>query len=285
MSIPRSGLLAAAVVVAVASALDPTPGAAQARPDSSASDRAVGVTGWVKERDTEVPVMGADVVLRPSTGTGIAAAAETGEEGGFDLGMVSPGTYVIEITRIGYTTLSDTVGFVDGPPAVLSVFLTPEAIDLEPITVIVDQTTNPILQGFERRRALGIGAFITRDDIERRHPTKVSDLFRSVPSVHVTTSPRTGDGILTMRGGCRPGIVIDGAPVSSGVSLDMTMSPQDVEAIEIYGLANAPVQYSRSQCGTIMVWTRVTQRTAGDGHPWRMAAFIGGIIAALVLIR
>jgi hypothetical protein len=286
---PRRGIIARALLSAVgfgAVWLPAPPVSAQAvDPERSGGRRLISVSGMVRERQTDAVLADASVEM---TLVGVAsptATALTDPGGEFTMKPVPPGDYVVRITRLGYKEIQDTIGLADGPPARLTAYLTPEAIDLPPMVVMVEQGTPPKMLGFERRRAQGIGTFLTRADIEKRHATRVTDLFRTVPGIRVVPTRQTGDGILTMRGGCRPALIIDGTPVYGGLSLDMAMTPHDIEGIEVYGLAGTPIEYSRSQCGTVMVWTRAPQRVSGRGHPWKLLAVIGGVIATLIVIH
>lgn len=260
--------------------LDPVSGGAQ-----EATSQGVHATGTVRERETRSPVEGAVVTITDSESSTGSYGAETNQGGVFDLGDVLPGSYVIRVSRLGYTVLVDTIDIAAGPVAELSVLLTPEAIDLPPILVSVNQTVDPVLVGFQERRARGLGTFLSREDIERRNPTRISDVFRTIPSVHVSPATATGGGLLTMRGGCLPGLVIDGAPVSPALSLDQMMTPENVEAIEVYGMSSAPIEYAQSQCGTIVMWTRVARRAESRGRPWRLLGFISGLIGLTIILR
>jgi hypothetical protein len=254
-------------------------------PERSTGRNLVSVSGVVLDRQTEAGIEDASVEMTLTGASSAAATALTNPAGEFSMKAVPTGEYVIRVSRLGYKEIQDTIDLAEGPPAEVTAYLTPEAIDLPPMLVMVEQGTPPKMLGFERRRAQGIGTFLTRADIEKRHAARVTDLFRSVPGVRIIPSAHTGDGILVMRGGCRPALVIDGTPVYGGVSLDMTMTPQDVEGIEVYGLAGTPIEYSRSECGTIMVWTRAPRRVVGRGHPWKLLAVIGGVIVTLIAIH
>ena len=263
----------------------PTLSAQVVDPERSTGRRMVSVSGVVRDRQTDAVIADASVEMTSVGASSPTATALTDPGGEFSMKSVPAGDYVIRVTRLGYREIQDTIDLAEGPPAQLTAYLTPEAIDLPPMVVIVEQGTPPKMLGFERRRAQGIGTFLTRADIEKRHAARVTDLFRSVPGVRIVPARQTGDGILTMRGGCRPALIIDGTPIYGGLSLDMTMTPQDIEGIEVYGLAGTPIEYSRSQCGTIMVWTRAPQRVNGRGHPWKLLAVIGAVIATLIVIH
>ena len=122
---------------------------------------------------------------------------------------------------------------------------------------------------FERRRALGRGTFITRDDVVKRNPLTLADMLRAVRGLTV----RSAGGRTELRFAranariagpdCPPEIWIDGAR-----AFDATVDevrPDEVEGIELYrSLGQIPAEYlSRSSaCGLVLIWTRSPSRIA-----------------------
>ena len=143
-------------------------------------------------------------------------------------------------------------------------FLVPSPLLLDPL--VVEAETQPrrlrMLGFFERKRA-GLGGFIEREEIERRDPRFLSDLFRTRPGFRVMGGP--GNAELVSRrtssflyGICKPIIYLDGLPMERG-AIDNIIHPSLVEAIEIYsGISQLPAQYSgaESGCGVVLLWTR-----------------------------
>lgn len=143
-------------------------------------------------------------------------------------------------------------------------------VQLEPLDVRVSPPPRRgKMAGFQRRKSRGMGEFITREDIERQDPMRLSDM------VHLRTGVGTvayGDGsgrrhveisraaFLEDNDVCRVQYWIDGVPFPGVNRFEMDeLSPQDVEAIEIYrGPSEIPPRFNRrgSQCGVVAVWTR-----------------------------
>ena len=130
---------------------------------------------------------------------------------------------------------------------------------------------------FWSRRMVGIGAFITRDDIERRHPQRASDLLRTVTGLRVIMGESGFDKpVITMgrnpvvsRSGrsssptlandCSVSYYVDGSYVPSGTFHMDDMSPFMIEAIEVYrGPSETPARLRQrdTACGVIVIWTR-----------------------------
>lgn len=143
-------------------------------------------------------------------------------------------------------------------------------IELAPLDVRVSPSPRRgKMSGFLRRQSRGTGEFITREDIERQDPMRLSDMVHLRPGVG-TVPYADGSGrrhvqisraaVMEDRGACRIQYWIDGIPFRGVNRFELDeLSPQDVEGIEIYrGPAEIPPQFNRrgSQCGVVLVWTR-----------------------------
>lgn len=135
--------------------------------------------------------------------------------------------------------------------------------------------------GFYERRDMSVtGRFITRAEIERRAPTRFSDLLRDITYVrlgyggpgqtpvrfnrHVQIGGPGGSPLSQM--GCEPGVWLDGRRYKDIVVVSPRwgdhsevrdiniVPPEAIEAVEVYA-GNAPLQYLHP-CGSILIWTR-----------------------------
>ena len=137
------------------------------------------------------------------------------------------------------------------------------------------------------------GTFFTMEDIKKRSPARMSDLFRGLSGISLTTSDG-GKVILTSSRGART--TFDGASASSGVAattpaqggqpmttppisgarcpvrvgmdgqlMDASFSIDDiptssVHGVEVYtGSARVPVEFgagNNTGCGVVMVWSK-----------------------------
>jgi outer membrane receptor for monomeric catechols len=119
------------------------------------------------------------------------------------------------------------------------------------------------LVAFEARRQRGIGHFITRAQIEDRHPLMLSDMLRTIPGAVLINAENGRTSVRfarVARRNCPPQFFVDGIEVT-GFSID-DMPPGDVEGVELYaGAAGLPPEYNRmhgtSICGTVIIWTRI----------------------------
>lgn len=140
---------------------------------------------------------------------------------------------------------------------------------------------------FWARRLVGIGAFLTHEDIERRHPQRSSDLLRTITGVKVVMGESGFDrpliymgrnaavGLNTRTGpafgaSCHVTYYVDGSLVPSGTFHMDDISPLLIEGIEVYrGPAETPARMRQrdTACGVIVIWTRNPSRDDGTRKP------------------
>lgn len=256
----------------------PAPLGSQESSASREGRSAVLVQGVVVDRNTGAPVRGADVDVGPEH-----SAQITGQNGRFHF-LMSPGVHHLRITRIGYRLLTDTLDLDRGTTARVRAEVVPEAVDLEPLVVMVSRRTLLERVGFYERQGTAIGTFLTRSDIESRQPRQFTDLVRTMPGVRAVPSNQYGDAVLRMRGNCEPSLYIDGIRTLEGFSPDLALTPEHVEGIEVYRGAQVPMAYSRNACGAVVVWTRSPEPDPGEGaSAWAHLRNIG-IMGGLFLI-
>lgn len=198
--------------------------------------------------------------------------------GVFEGRRLPPSLYGVEAEALGYSELFHAVDISGYGVADLGIELSPDALELEPLVVVTRQRTRLELAGFFRRRDRGFGHSLTREEIEARQPTFVSDLVRTMPGVTVAPGVLGGGGILRMRGGCVPDVILDGTRLNQPVALDDILNVQDLEGIEVYSGSISPVEYSHSSCGTVLAWTRDPGRNSGSPWSWKRAGAAAGFL-------
>ena len=178
--------------------------------------------------------------------------------------------------RIGFKPLEKGFKIEPGKNRQLDFSLEGVPEMLDSVLVMTQQGGTSRMAEFWNRRQLGIGAFITRADIERRKPYNSTDLLRNVTGVRVIgednamgrpviTMGRTGIGMRNFRnstslaGDCRVNYYVDGMWVPAGTFHPDDLSPVNIEAMEIYrGAAEIPPKFRAREtaCGLIVIWTR-----------------------------
>jgi hypothetical protein len=246
---PRSVCI---VVCCVLGVLVPGAASGQAAAPADSSYRLKGVvTDAAREPvpDAEVVVIGRDATAVPTTTDG---------RGRFDLGSFGAGPLSFRVRRLGYEerTMNVQMGASRGPLSV-EVVLTSVAGELA--DVYIRSNSNDRLQGFyQRRQQRGtFGRFLEAEDIRKLGPMNASELFRTVPGIHISSNP-TGGNALRIRN-CQPMVWVDAQRVP-GAELDEVITPGDIAAIEFYpSSAGIPAQYlerGNRLCGLILVWTK-----------------------------
>lgn len=103
-----------------------------------------------------------------------------------------------------------------------------------------------------------MGTFFTRDEIQRRNPSNIMDLLRTVRGVQTECSGSSC--IIRMSGAprsCEPMYFLDGLKSDSYIA--ESLEPRDIEGIELYrGAAELPAEFGgvNSGCGVVAIWTR-----------------------------
>jgi hypothetical protein len=211
--------------------------------------------GAVRGRVTDsagVAIADADVAI-----VAIHALTRTDAQGRFTLAKVPAGEHEVSVRRLGYrpTTVKALVG---GLEYSYEIVLSRQAAIIAGVDV---NASNPRLrlgiEEFYRRRARGMGGtFFTRADITARNPRKTTDLLRDTPGLRIV-----GEGVRFVgKRQCLPALWLDGQEVR-GMEIDV-IPVTDIEGMELYaGPATTPMQFShgasRTDCGVIVVWTRI----------------------------
>ncbi len=106
--------------------------------------------------------------------------------------------------------------------------------------------------------------FIGPEELEFRHPDKITNMLYGLNSVRIVRNSKTGQLMVTStqivdvkHGYCPMAIVIDGHQVYDA-AIDDILSADDVTGIEIYSRGgNMPItmQVQDAACGAIAFWT------------------------------
>ena len=207
----------------------------------------------------------------------------TDTAGRFHMSAIPPGAYLLQVRRIGYAPLSDTVILSSGERAVRTLALR-HVVTLDTVRTIGTQRVNisPGLRGFEDRRKNGQGWFVNDSTLRRYDGQTLSSVLRVVvPGLQImregmsavvasgrdtrasktALSPRANSVVK----GCYSTIYLDGV-VLYDINADQngTISPPDINlfaisdlaGIEYHGPATTPAQFTASACGTLLLWTR-----------------------------
>jgi TonB family protein len=205
----------------------------------------------------------ADVQLSVAGTTTIGA---TDEHGALRLTGVPAGPETIDARRLGFRPASIQVTVAPNATTAATITLVAVAQRLSPILVrgTVHASTHR-LAGFYQRRQLGVGHFFTHDQIEKQHLYRLSDLFRRIPGMRITSTDVIQNAVRMRGESCAPLVWMDGNPLAAAeFDLD-AVTPESVDAMEVYsGLAEVPPGFmgpnGLGSCGVIVIWSRVGER-------------------------
>jgi len=241
--------------------------AAALLPAQLQSQDAALITGTVMTQDKR-PIQNARLKV-----VGTDLIAESREDGTFRVWGIPAGHHSLEVRMLGYSTGMIPFDIASGANLVLPVTLVPVALTLDTVTVSSLAGLTPAMRGFEDRRARGTGRFFTRKEIRRMQARSFTDILRRAPGIQIQSvnslfgrgdavrSQRTG-GVMGTRA-CPMLFYINGAPfpLSQDLTINHYLSPDDVEAVEVYnGASEIPPQFNsgmfNARCGVVVVWTR-----------------------------
>lgn len=253
------------------------------------------VNGRVTDQQTKRPVPGAIVSI-----DGVEGRVLTDDRGAFVIDAIPAGARALTVEMIGYATRTEVVRLRGGAIHDVDILLSGQAIALDPIDVRV---RSGFLQasGFYEREEASTGDFFSREEIERRNATELTDILRDVPGArihlletgqrHVRFNRSVGETLafdLTTEvlPGCEPDLYVDGAihrqrmpsnPSEHRLDGFDVLAIAEIEGVEVYSGPEAPLRY-QSPCGVILVWTR---RGTASGTPAAPAATAAAMLPDL----
>ncbi len=188
----------------------------------------------------------------------------TDAAGLFEFRDLPIGTYQLEARRLGYQPQARDVTVASGSDVRVAIVLRATAQQLEAKKVTARAGVMPPgapdrMFDFYRRRATGVGTFITRDDIERAGSVRAS--LGGIAGVRVGVA--NGGQVRDLQfircsgtiGGRSPvAYFVDGFQTGGGFAF---LSDADIEAMEIYkGPASMPAEAVGNACAAVFIWTR-----------------------------
>lgn len=245
------------------------------------------VYGEVVDRRSRRPVRDSRVTLAPlAKRTLQLGASVTGNAGRFTFEEVPPGWYLLTVTAQRYGEMTDSVEVPETEDLHLVLPLSAESGTLD--AEVVPARAPHALRGFEARRRGGRGFVVTREEMATGNPTVLTDLLVGMRGARVVQT--SAGHTLLLRGGCRPGVWLNGARLMQAPPLDQVVSLHSVAAIEVYHGFDLPAEFGADACGGVLIWTRTgpapagRSRDASAGDVIRRAATAVGLVLLTVLL-
>ena len=239
---------------------DTTKGAAGA---VAAGDTARRLKGPARLTGKVVNAAGAPVANARVDVSGTGNATLSREDGSFGFADLPSGTQALVVRQLGFEPVEVAVELSGRAPKQVTVTMSKPARVLDPVAVVAEKSKDGLDQvGFAQRKKNGFGYFMGPDEIQQRQATRMTDLFRTVPSLRIVPSGMdyVVESARDAQGGC-VNYVVDGAPYKSlfAGDVDRLMPPNDVAAIEVYSGSSTPAEFQtpgNSSCTTIVMWSR-----------------------------
>ena len=205
------------------------------------------LTGIVTDSRTGGPITGALVSIEALGKRGFANV-----DGRYLLADITPGTHEVQVTYIGYATVTRSVTIVAGTNT-LDIALTIDPIQLDAIVVTGQQ-----IERQSRELAYSVSTIRGEELVRAREPNFISALAGRTPGVEVLTS--SGDigastrivvrGISSLSGDNQPLMIVDGVPISNS----------NIVGTERYGIGDSDARLN----GAIDVGNRGADLNADD---------------------
>lgn len=229
-----------------------------------------------------------DTADRPVPSVTIQVASRppvlTDDSGRFRLEIAHRDRVSFDVRRVGF--LPSRFGLVAGGDTTIAITVFPTAQQLPTVDVTANEVDRSLdITGFnqrlrERDHGTNSGIFITAAEIEKRQPSRVTQLFEDLPGVLVCrtgvsgyvgkTCGLTGAHLIPNDNGpgyvrCPITVFLDGIRLnsrmkqSSDVDIDAFMQPFDIAGLEYYPSGNRlPSQFQllNGSCGAVLVWTK-----------------------------
>jgi hypothetical protein len=214
------------------------------------------ISGTTVDAQTGAPIAGASITIPL-----LSRAVISDQGGNFLHSPLEAGSYVVQVHAVGYIPSAKAFDLTTGQ-SVRHVFQLTTVPPVLPEVVVSGRSGSVVghrFEDFDRRRASKRGQFLTRAEIEARHPVNLSDLLQTMRGIRTECVGFTCL-VETARSahGCQPAYFVDGR-------MSTTFGPstpvRDIEGIEVYlGPSETPAEYlgPDSGCGVIGIWTKAS---------------------------
>jgi hypothetical protein len=166
---------------------------------------------------------------------------------------------------MGFAPVSQPVELSTREAATTTITMSQPVQMLEPVVVRAESDMGLDNIGFTSRKRAMSGTFMDADEIMKRGPNMLTDVFRTVPSLKVVPVSPYDYEVQSSRGNMLGGTCVkywlDGAPYESVFpgDIDRMIPPYEIAAIEVYNGSTVPIQFTNansSNCAVIVIWSK-----------------------------
>ncbi len=214
--------------------------------------------GQITDRQTGAAIVRAEVLH-----VGAGRTVQSDSSGHYYFGALPAGSTRLHVRALGYVPRDVLLTLEPGGEARASFTLergdSTSVPQLETVAVTADASSYR-LRDFQRRRAIGIGQFLTEEDIRRSGAANLQDATRGMRGITMHCGGTEAGGcrlqVVRARINCEPEYIVDGR---EDEMFGPTTPVDDIVAIEVYtGASDVPGEFAgrRAGCGVIAIWTR-----------------------------
>jgi outer membrane receptor for Fe3+-dicitrate len=204
---------------------------------------------------------------------GASTGVLTNDAGEFRLIVSVQGSVTVVLRKLGYNPVGVPLEIAPNDSLHIATRLAraPQTLDTLRIAGKSEPIAAPRHAGFELRRQLNRGTFITPEQLERTASTSIGDVLRGLPGIKVNTDNLGMLAIESTRGmrldrsgrpvPCRVRVMVDGFLMPLSDTPMPVTSPKALHGIEVYsGPATIPRELIRGGedvfCGLVAIWTK-----------------------------
>jgi carboxypeptidase family protein len=196
---------------------------------------------------------------------GTTSRTLTNAEGAFSLSELPSGTQSVVARQMGFAPVSMPVELSTREAANTVITMSQPVQMLEPVIVRAQSDMGLDNIGFTQRKRGLSGTFMDAEEIMKRGPNMLTDVFRTVPSLRVVPVSPYDYAVESSRGNQLGGNCvkywIDGSPFEAVFpgDVDRMMPPYEIAAIEVYNGSTVPMQFTNansSNCAVIVIWSK-----------------------------
>jgi hypothetical protein len=196
---------------------------------------------------------------------GTTSRALTNAEGAFSLSELPSGTQSVVARQMGFAPVSQPVELSTREAATTTITMSQPVQMLEPVVVRAQSDMGLDNIGFTTRKRAMSGTFMDAEEIMKRGPNMLTDVFRTVPSLKVVPVSPYDYEVQSSRGNMLSGSCVkywlDGAPYESVFpgDIDRMIPPYEIAAIEVYNGSTVPIEFTNansSNCAVIVIWSK-----------------------------
>jgi hypothetical protein len=216
------------------------------------------------------PVSGARVEVE-----GTVSRALTNTAGEFTLTELPSGTQSVVARQLGFAPVSQAVELSTRAPATTVITMSRPVQVLEAIVVEAESEAIRGLEvvGFTKRQRGLSGYFLDSEEVMRRGPNMLTDVFRTIPSLRVVPAGPYDYDVQSARGNTLGGTCVkywlDGTPYESVFpgDVDRMIPSYQVGAIEVYNGSSVPIEFTNANtnnCAVIVIWSKYKLSQPGN---------------------